>query len=173
MLNKVGFTEKKKNQMWAECAATTTKIEVTMTDNSGEPSPYETFYEKAAPYAKHLKTFGEVGIVTNHENKKARGKLEDQGKSCILLRYLEKHTGRVYWMLNLKTKKIIYFRVIMWLGKSYGECYNAKRNTRLCKRSMMMIMMIFSRVEARLDKKKMQKKTWHGPEKRDGGGKRE
>ena len=60
MLNKAGFTKKKWNQMQAECNATATKVKVMMTDNPEEPLLYEAFYRKAALYAKHLKTFGEV-----------------------------------------------------------------------------------------------------------------
>ena len=54
MLNKVGFTKQKQEQMWAECTAMATKLEVVLTDNAKEASPHEKFYGKLPEYAREL-----------------------------------------------------------------------------------------------------------------------
>ena len=98
-----------------------------MTNMSSKLTPYEAFYGVKAPYAKHLQTFGEIGIMTNHKNKKTCGKLEDRGKPCLFLGYSESHAGGMCRMLNLRTNKVVHSWDIIWLGKSYEKYYNIKK----------------------------------------------
>ena len=83
--------------MWAECAATATKLEVVMMDNAKEASPHEKFYGKLPEYARELQTFGEIAVVTNSAmQEKIKPKLNDQGDPCMFLGYLNEHAGSVF-----------------------------------------------------------------------------
>ena len=62
-----------------------------------------------------------MAIVTNHANRKLRGKLVDRGKPCLYLGPAENHAGDVHRFLNLATKRIVHSRDVIWLNKVYGE----------------------------------------------------
>jgi hypothetical protein len=61
-------------------------------------------------YKKHLRTFGEVGIVPLKTGEQIKAKLNDRGTACIFLGYVKKHAGNVYQMLNMKTNAVIVTR---------------------------------------------------------------
>ena len=127
MLNMARLTEKKRKLLWAKCAATVTKIKNIMTNMSEELTLYEAFYGKKAPYTKYMQTFGEIRIMTNHENKKTHGKLEDRQKPCLFLGYSDLHARGVCRMLNLRMNKVVHSHDIIWLGKNYRKYYNIKK----------------------------------------------
>jgi hypothetical protein len=77
-----------------------------------------------------LKTFGEMGIVTIHEDKAIRGKLSPRGKPCMFVGYPDNTTGDVYRMLNLKTQRVIKTRDIMWLNETYGQYMGRNKNSK-------------------------------------------
>ena len=54
-------------------------------------------------------------------NKKIKSKLTNRGRTCIFVGYSNKHSGEVFRMVNLQTKKIIYTRDVCWLQKKFGE----------------------------------------------------
>ena len=62
-----------------------------------------------------------MGIVTNHENKKTRGKLADRGKPCSFMGYAENHAPDDHKMLNLRTNKVVISRDVRWMKRSYGD----------------------------------------------------
>ena len=62
---------------------TITLLEAILT-NGTRKGPYELFFGKLPKYARHLKTFGEVG-VTAKLNRKMSGKLEDKGNVSIFI----------------------------------------------------------------------------------------
>ena len=64
--------------------------------NINKKLPYHLFYNKHPAFLKHLRTFGEIGIVADHANKKIRGKLEDRGFPCMFVGYTTNHAGNVY-----------------------------------------------------------------------------
>jgi len=68
-----------------------------------------------------LRTFGEIGIVSNQRNKKIRAKLEDHGFPYLFIGYPDNHAGECYRMFNLETKKVILSRNVLWLDKNYAE----------------------------------------------------
>ena len=102
MLNAAGYIGEKTNLqhgLWAEAVAVATKVEnILVSANKPEPA-YNSFFGKEAPYAKHLRTFGECGVV--HDGKKIRSKLENRGEKCFFVGYAENHAGNVYRMFNL------------------------------------------------------------------------
>ena len=48
-------------------------------------------------------------------------KLEDQGKMCMLLGYVQNNTGGTYCMLNIHTKRTVLSRGVISLNKTYRE----------------------------------------------------
>ena len=57
-------------------------------------------------------------------------KLEDQGMTSMFLDYALNHTGGTYRMLNIRTKRIVLIRDVIWLIKTYGEYVSRKENTK-------------------------------------------
>ena len=66
-------------------------------------SPHKQFFGSDPKYLKHLRIFGEIGIVANLENKKIRGKQSNRGKPCMFTGYAENHAGDVYRFINFET----------------------------------------------------------------------
>ena len=65
---------------------------------------------------KHMRTFGEMAVVAIHEGKKMRSKLDNRGKTCMFVGYADDHSGDVYRLLNIHTKRIIMSRDARWLN---------------------------------------------------------
>jgi hypothetical protein len=63
-------------------------------------SSYQLFMQKDPPYARKLKTLGEIGIVSYYKDKKLREKLDDCGRSCMMVGYAKDHRDDVYRMLD-------------------------------------------------------------------------
>ena len=78
--------------------------------------PHTLFYGKDAKYMRCLRTFGEMAVVAIHEGKKMRSKLDDRGKTCMLVSYADDHLCDVYRFLNIRTKRIIMSRDVRWLN---------------------------------------------------------
>ena len=79
MLNAAMISKNLRNKIWAECANTATRLDTAMAEDAEKKSPYFLFYNQHPTFLQHLRTFGEIGIVTDHAKKKLRGKLEDCG----------------------------------------------------------------------------------------------
>ncbi len=120
MLNCARLTKHLRSGLWAQSADTATKMECLLVEKEGEISPYEKFYGKRPAFAKHLRIFGEMGIVSD-QKKTIRSKLADRGFSCMFVGYPAHHAGDTYSMLNLSTLRVIKTRNVTWLKKSYGE----------------------------------------------------
>ena len=90
--------------LWAEGAATATKIENMIVNVNKHTPAYWQFFGKDAPYASSLQSFSEIGIM--HKGKTIKNKLDNQGIQGLFLRYADHHGTNVYCMLNLKTQKL-------------------------------------------------------------------
>ena len=84
---------------------------------------YSRFFKKDAPYARHLRTFGEMGVTAITSNKQGRTKLDSRGQLAMLLGYGEVHAGDVYRFLNMRTKRIIHSRDVQWMNKMWSQYY--------------------------------------------------
>jgi hypothetical protein len=89
--------------------------------HKGEPSSYKKFFGGDSLYEEHLRTFGELGVVTENPGAAVKAKLANRGILCMFLGYAKDHAGDVYRMLNLTTRKVIITRDIRWINKNYGE----------------------------------------------------
>ena len=74
---------------------------------SKEKNAYEKFYGRQNPIETHLRIFGEILIVTKHNNQHIQNKLEDHGTPCIFFGYAKDHAANVYIMLKLETNAVI------------------------------------------------------------------
>jgi len=107
MMNGAGFVgeqEHLRKGLWAECAGTATKLENIIVSANKQVPAYKRLFGRDAPYAKHLRIFGEVGIV--HDAKTIKAKLENQAKYCLFIGYLDDHSDKVYCMFNLDTRQV-------------------------------------------------------------------
>ena len=78
MMLTAGMDLDQRTKLWVEAAATATKLSniIVGIDNK---TPHERFYDNLPEYLYHLRTFGEVGIVTEKTGPTIKSKLADQG----------------------------------------------------------------------------------------------
>ena len=126
MLNGAGFEEDVREGLWAECAATATKLS-NLSTKDNEKCPYEKFYGKKPNYIKNLKEFGEM-CVKAERRKNLQAKLENKGDLYFFLGYPEEHSSDTFRIMKVKTKTICFSRDVKWLGKTYGEYFGTKIN---------------------------------------------
>ena len=96
MLNAAGFDQKRRSGLWMEAAATATKLDNITIRPKENKTPYEMFFGEPTLYEQHLKTFGEVGVVTKNNNNKIKAKLDNRGAVGIFVGYAKNHAGDVY-----------------------------------------------------------------------------
>jgi hypothetical protein len=121
MFANAGLEKIKRETLWAECAATATKLDHILVKQGNVKSPYDFFYEKANKIEKHLRVFGEMGIVTRSNTTKFKSKIADCGIPCVFMGYAKDHAPNMYCMLKLDTNAITIMRDIVWINKLYGE----------------------------------------------------
>jgi len=92
MMLSAGFEERRRKELWTEAAATATKLDNILREK-GKESPHRLFYGSDPLYEQHLRTFGELGIVTDKPGVQMKAKLEDRGKLCMFLGYAKDHAG--------------------------------------------------------------------------------
>ena len=119
MLNHSGVTASLRDELWAECASTATKL-CNILSRKERKSPNEMFYGKEAIYAKDLRIFGEIGIKISR-TVGIPEKILNKGNECIFLGYEANHPKDAYRVLDLKNKTVMITRNVRWLGRSYGD----------------------------------------------------
>ena len=116
MLIQAGLESKYKGEFWYEVISTATKLDNIMVRLERTKPPHTLFYGKDAKYMRCLRTFGEMAVVAIHEGKRMRSKLDDIGKTCMIVGYADDHSCDVYRFLNIHTKRIIMSRDVRWLN---------------------------------------------------------
>ena len=114
MMAAAKWEDSMKHKFWMEAAATATKLDTIMNEK-GQQSPYQQFYGESPAFEKHLRTFGEVGIMTLKPGNAIKSKLGDRGIKCLFLGYAANHAGNVYRVLNLTTNMVMISRDVKWL----------------------------------------------------------
>ena len=107
---------KGKGEFWCEVISTATKLDNIMVRPERTKPPHTLFYGKDAKYMKYMRAFGEMAVITIHEGKKMRSKLDDRGKTCMFVGYADDHSRDMYRFLNIHTKRIIISRDVRWLN---------------------------------------------------------
>lgn len=121
MMISAGFEEARRNELWTEAAATVTKISNVLVSKGDEMCSYQKFYGSKPDFIKHMRIFGELGVVTQDPGSKIKAKLKDRGVLCMFLGYAKDHAGGVYRMLNLQTRKVWLTRDVYWTRKMYAH----------------------------------------------------
>ena len=116
LLIQAGLEPKYKEEFWCEVISTATKLDNTMVRPERTKPRHTLFYGEDPKYARGLRTFGEMAVVAIHEGKKMRSKLDNRGKTCMVVGYADDHTKDVYRFLNIHTKRIILSRDVRWLN---------------------------------------------------------
>ena len=83
MMNHAGFTMAKRQQLRCEAAQTATMLDNILIQDSAKSPPFAQFFGVDAKYAKHLRVFGEMCVVTDTDNKVGRTKIEWGGPRLI------------------------------------------------------------------------------------------
>ena len=90
--------------------------------------PYKLFFGVDAPLSKNLRTFGEIRIIANVQNK-IKAKLDNRGASCIFVGYYTTHKIDVFCFYNTANKHIRLSCDVTWLDKKYGTWKGLKTNS--------------------------------------------
>jgi hypothetical protein len=117
MLNSAGLKDHLRSGVWAECAMTVTYLSNITSINEKMICPNQLLFRIKPRLPESLRSFGEVGVVTT--KKDIQGKLTNRGTPCMFMGYSNNHAHDVYRMLNIKTKKIINSRDIIWMNTFY------------------------------------------------------
>ena len=102
-----------------ECVACATMEENILLNENSPVQPYKLFSGLDAPLLKNLRTFGDIGTITNLQ-KKIKAKLDNRGYSCIFVGYYTTHAIDVFRLCNMTTKLIRLSCDVTWLDKKYG-----------------------------------------------------
>ena len=116
MMTHAGFDDHFKRKFWCEAVSTATKLDNMIVRNMGGKPPYYMFYKEHPKYRKHLRIFGEIAVVANHERKSMRTKIECRGKVAMFVGYAEDHAGDVYRFIHLKTQHVLLSRDARWMN---------------------------------------------------------
>ena len=124
LMDGAGLSKHLRGNLWCETFKTATDlINISATPKRDELR-CELWNGKIPNYAKHLKRFGEIGVVKKGG---LQSKLENKGIDCLFVGYADDHSGEVKRMMNLKTRKIFLTRDIKWLNMTYNK-YKDKLN---------------------------------------------
>ncbi len=115
--------------MWGEAAKKSTALNnlIAVTINGETKTRYEHAGLQIPLFVKHLRTFGEAGIV---KNMKVR-KVGDRGITMMFVGYTEEHTENCYRMYNPVTLRTCESHDIIWMGCMYFITENCKKTKAL------------------------------------------
>ena len=116
----------KRQQLWCEAAQTTTLLDNILVQDSARSPRLTQFFGVDAKYAKHLKVFGEMCVVTDTDNKVGRTKIDPREKVSLFIGYSTQYAGDVCRLLNPKMSRVIHSRDVKWIGKTWAEFYKVK-----------------------------------------------
>lgn len=85
--------------------------------NGKTATRYEHWGSELPTFAKHLRVWGEAGVVKTKQIKTP--KVADRGVICMFTGYSLDHAGDCYRMFNPKTKRIVNSRDIRWLKSMF------------------------------------------------------
>jgi Reverse transcriptase (RNA-dependent DNA polymerase) len=124
-LNHANIPLAKRGKFFMAAAQTACKEDGLVVISHGEKqcSRYEHIFGKLPDFAKHLRQWGEAGVVKIKT--KTSPKIDNKGITCMFVGYATNHAGDVYYMFNPTTEKILVTRDIVWLNRMF---YNTDAN---------------------------------------------
>ena len=129
MLNGAGFPEEMREKLWAECAATATKLNNMLCKREGK-SPYELFYNEKPNLGVNFKVFGEIGVKKDN-SQNLGDKLRNKGNLCFFLGYPENHPKDTFKVFDMSSDKPVITRDVKWLNKTYSEYFKGESKNNL------------------------------------------
>lgn len=136
MLNGARITQEMREGLWAEACNTATKLEVALVYEANGNSSHSKFWKEEPKHARHLRTFGEMGVIKLQQD--IKGKLRNRGKTVMFVGYSEDSSPDTYRFYDPSTRKINGSRDVYWLNKSYGDWKRIKKtNVRKMKSSIL------------------------------------
>ena len=96
---------------------------IPVTRNGVTKTRYEHSGRDNPKFVKHLRTFGEAGIVKNMKD----GKVGDRGITMLFVGYSSGHAGNCYRMYNPVTSRVCESRDIIWMGRMYFTSPNCEK----------------------------------------------
>ena len=84
MMNYAKFEGELRKKLWAECAKTATDLDGVLIQDRNKKSNYKKMFGRHPAFLKHLRIFGEMGIILVHKQEGQKSKIEDRGKEAIL-----------------------------------------------------------------------------------------
>ena len=127
MLNRSDIYGQLQENLWSECAKTSTllnnvlyKKEIHYDKKSPPQSPYQVFYVKLPKYFLGLRVFVDIGILKT-SYLRLQSKLLNKGTMEIFVGYSTRNVYNVYIMFNLTTQSIRISPDISWMNVNYGK----------------------------------------------------
>ena len=77
MMISAGMDENDRAKYWTKATSTATQLSNIMVAKHGGQCLYERFYCTIPDYTKHLRIFGELGLLTNKPGPTIKSKMED------------------------------------------------------------------------------------------------
>jgi hypothetical protein len=112
-------------KLWGETVVTATALDnlIPVMLNAETKTRYKHAGHDIPMFVKHLRTFGEAGIVKNIKD----GKVGDRGITMMFVGYAQDHTGNCYRMYNPVTLGDSETRDIIWMGCMYFTSENCEK----------------------------------------------
>ena len=120
-LNGAKLNKGLRDLLWAECANTSTVQENVYVTKNKKISAEEQFYDKELPGWRHMRQFGEIGIVNYGSENKHKAKHLNRGRACMYLGLAKDRPKDTFRFLNLETHKVIMSRDVIWMDAVYGD----------------------------------------------------
>jgi hypothetical protein len=104
VMNAAQIPKSERFKLWNEAATTVTALDnlIPVTWNGITKTRYKHAEFEIPKFVKHLRTFGEAGIVKNGKD----GKVGDRGITMMLVGYADEHAGNCYRMYNPVTSQV-------------------------------------------------------------------
>ena len=84
MMSYAKFEGKLRKNLQAECAKTATDLDRVLIKDKNNKSHCKKIFGRHPAFLKHLKFFGEMGIIMIHKQEGHKSKMKDRGKEVIL-----------------------------------------------------------------------------------------
>ena len=121
MLTAAGVEGEWRKVLWPEADNTAIDLMNIQVPNKKLQTPHKKFSgrEELPNYAKHLRPFGEIGIILRPN--KMKSKIQHRGQRAMMVKYGIQNGVEVYRMYKFDTKNITRTRDIRLTNKMYRE----------------------------------------------------
>jgi hypothetical protein len=121
MMNEANIPTNKRYRIWYKAYGTACDIDglVPIKIDGVIKTRDEHFSGKLPEFSKHLRTWGEAGVVKT--KKSMDPKMNNRGTTCMFVGYAKDHPGDTYEMLNWNTMGVLTTRDVIWLDKMYFD----------------------------------------------------